>query len=201
MAAPDSASILNMTGVWGMNSTLSDPLDSLFRLQGIPWIIRQVIKFATVELAMTHTPSSRPPSIESEGEKETHINEGEASTIEVKQTVRPGGFDSTSTYILDWETREATVPIFGHVTVRARYTSFSSIEDAVLRERLEPTDGAEVAIEEIIRSAENGWESHAVWGFEEIDGKRHYTRNSVTEKGEERMSVRVVYDYLRDNDA
>jgi hypothetical protein len=58
-----------------------------------------------------------------------------------------------------------------------------------------------VAIEEIVTSCGGGWETRAIWGFEEIEGQRYYTRHSVTEKEEERLRLRVVYDYLRDNEA
>jgi hypothetical protein len=152
---------------------------------------------------MTHiSPSSSlSPSIDSEGESETHSDEEEVSSIEVRQTVSPGNFDSVFTYILDWEAREATVPIFGHIIVRARYIPLSDIQDKALQGRLEITGGAKMAIEEIVKSPKGGWETRAVWGFEEIDGQRRYTRNCVTEKEEEKLSVRFVYDYLRDGEA
>ncbi|KAI9771199.1 MAG: hypothetical protein M1839_002858 [Geoglossum umbratile] len=201
MAAPDSASVLNMTGVWGMNTDLSDPPDELFKLQGIPWIIRQVIKFARVELAMIHTSPSTPSAdADSEGEREPIDGETDLSYIHVKQTVSPGRFDTAQSYILDWKTREAAVPLFGQVAVRARYTPISEIEDEALRERLESYAGARMAIEEIVTSVKGGWETHGVWGFEEIGGQRHYTRNSITKREDQELSLRFVYDYLGSNE-
>jgi hypothetical protein len=40
-----------------------------------------------------------------------------------------------------------------------------------------------------------GWTAEQVWGFEEIDGERFYTRRVVVRKGDEVERVRLVYDY------
>ena len=42
-----------------------------------------------------------------------------------------------------------------------------------------------------------GWTAEQLWGFEEIDGKRYYTRRVVVRdaKGSKTERVRLVYDY------
>lgn len=42
-----------------------------------------------------------------------------------------------------------------------------------------------------------GWTAEQVWGFEEVDGKRYYTRRVVVKnaKGDKSERVRLVYDY------
>lgn len=43
-----------------------------------------------------------------------------------------------------------------------------------------------------------GWTAEQVWNFEEIDGKRYYTRRVVVKKadGSKSEKARLVYDYL-----
>lgn len=40
-----------------------------------------------------------------------------------------------------------------------------------------------------------GWAAEQIWGFEEIEGKRLYTRRVVVRKGDEVERARLVYDY------
>lgn len=40
-----------------------------------------------------------------------------------------------------------------------------------------------------------GWTAEQIWGFEEIEGKRFYTRRVVVRSGEEVERARLVYDY------
>jgi hypothetical protein len=40
-----------------------------------------------------------------------------------------------------------------------------------------------------------GWTAEQIWGFEEIEGKRFYTRRVVVRRGEEVERARLVYDY------
>lgn len=40
-----------------------------------------------------------------------------------------------------------------------------------------------------------GWEAEQDWGFEEVDGKRYYTRRIVCRKGDKVERLRIVYDY------
>ena len=40
-----------------------------------------------------------------------------------------------------------------------------------------------------------GWTAEQIWGFEEINSKRFYTRRVVVRKGDEVERARLVYDY------
>ena len=40
-----------------------------------------------------------------------------------------------------------------------------------------------------------GWTAEQIWGFENVKGKRYYTRRVVVRKGKEVQRVRLVYDY------
>ena len=39
------------------------------------------------------------------------------------------------------------------------------------------------------------WTAEQAWGFEEIKGKRYYTRRVVVMKGKQMIKARLVYDY------
>ena len=117
-------------------------------------------------------------------------------SIQVKQVVSPGGFNSQDSFILDSQPRETTVPIFGLVTVRAGYVPLAELKDTELRQRLQG-GGADVVIQEIVESKKNGWETVGTWGFEEVGGERRFTRTSVTTiKSDGTQTVaRLVYDF------
>ena len=40
-----------------------------------------------------------------------------------------------------------------------------------------------------------GWTAEQIWGFEELDSKRFYTRRVVVRNGDEVERARLVYDY------
>lgn len=41
------------------------------------------------------------------------------------------------------------------------------------------------------------WTAEQAWGFEEINGKRYYTRRVVVKKGDQVVKARLVYDYTK----
>lgn len=45
-------------------------------------------------------------------------------------------------------------------------------------------------------SEDGRWTAEMIWGFEEIEGGKHYTRRVVVRSGEKVERVRLVYDYL-----
>ncbi|KAK4235664.1 hypothetical protein C8A03DRAFT_17622 [Achaetomium macrosporum] len=173
-----------MSGTWILNRQLSDDFDSTFQLQGISWPIRKILSWAGVALHLTQTSA---PSSSSPGKPPV-------TTITAKQTITPGGFNSEEAYVLDNSVKHASLPIFGAVSVRARYTPLDEIEDAELRERL-AKDGATVAIQEFAESKGGDWKTEGVWGFEVIGGERRFTRTNITTGRRERVVARLVYDY------
>jgi len=154
--------------------------------QDIPWIVRKVINFATVQLYMKQDTCSPEACSDKESNPIT--------TIHVTQIVTPGRFNSQDTYILDSVARESTVPIFGKITVAAKYVSVAEIEDAAVRTKFE----ADISIVETVRSIENGWETTSIWGIERIGGERYYVRYSLTKKGDQDLRLRLVYDFVRE---
>ena len=134
-------------------------------------------------------------------QSQSPLHDGEKNnivSIQVTQTISPGNFNSQETYILDSRIRSATIPLFGSIAVSAKYIAWSEIADGALRERLGAGREERVAIEEVVTSSGDGWETKGIWAFEEVEEKRHYTRSTVTTKGEERLSLRLVYDFVED---
>lgn len=118
--------------------------------------------------------------------------------INVTQIISPGGFNSKDTYILDSTLREASVPLFGKIAVTIQYIPVSGIDDPTVRTKFEASGEPGTAIWEVVKSVTNSWETSAFWGFEEINGKRYHTRNSITTKGDLLLKLRVVYDFIRE---
>ncbi|TLD09210.1 uncharacterized protein PgNI_07972 [Pyricularia grisea] len=184
MAAPEGTSILNITGTWSLSSSLSDDLGPTFMAQNIPWIIRRVISYASLELKMIQK-AAEPP-------------ERPATVIDVIQTVRPGGFDSENSYILDGETRTDKVPIFGAMSMKAVYVPMAEVStEDIMGQVIEQPSATDdrVAIKEMTEGVNTGWKTTALWAFQEIDGERRFCKYCTTTKGEEKVQARLVYDY------
>lgn len=179
MEAPGQAKILDVSGRWLLNRSLSDSTEASFALQGIPWIVRKIINFASLELQYVQLPP--PPG-------------STAARFGFKQTVSPGGFNTSNEYIFDGQKRVDTVPIFGEISARCRY-----IRGGELAEHVAGLSGADVddmAILEVIQSEAMGWSASTVWVFEAVGGERRLVKHNTTTKGEQVEKARIVFDYL-----
>ncbi|EKG11532.1 hypothetical protein MPH_11025 [Macrophomina phaseolina MS6] len=184
MAAPQGINILNMTGSWTLNRSLSDDLDATFALQGIPWIVRTIINYASLEIKMRQQPPSPP--------------ERPTAVIDINQIVRPGGFDTANSYILDGETREDTVPIFGTIAMHCSYVKAADVADedsfgASVERPL--SDDERIGIMEISEGVHTGWFTTTLWAFETVDGERRFCKYCTTTKDDQKVQARLVYDY------
>jgi hypothetical protein len=147
--------------------------------QGVPWALRKALKLAGVTIQM----------VQNEAE------DGSVISIRAKQVVHPGGFKSDDIYNLDNEIREATVPIFGRLCIRTKYTSLDELEAAELRACLADSRVAKVVVQEFIQSMDNGWSSVGTLGFEEIKGKRYFTRTSIMSNKNKKIELRSVHNF------
>ncbi|KAI0471726.1 hypothetical protein GGR56DRAFT_681980 [Xylariaceae sp. FL0804] len=182
MAAPNDSNILNVTGRWIPNRALSDPLDGCFALQGIPWTVRKVINFATLELQYV---------------QETRTEDSAPFSFTFKQTVRPGGFDQHNRYVIDSQKRTDTVPIFGEIAMHARYLEHGEVtQEQTLGNEIDHDDGGRhAALLEVVESAHMGWVASTVWAFETINGQRRFCKYNIVTKGSQRATAKMVYDY------
>lgn len=128
---------------------------------------------------------------------EHHPDGEQVVSIRIKQVVTPGGFSSEQSYILDFRSRESTVPIFGTLSARSKYIPIDEIPDGEVRQRL-AGGGADVAIQEFAHSKTGDWVTEGIWGFEEVGGERHFTRTNVTSKDDSRVVARLVYDWKQE---
>lgn len=124
--------------------------------------------------------------------------ENSPTRFTVKQTVRPGGFDSSNEYILDGKTRYDTVPIFGEVCATNSYVSENAVTvEDTLHRKIERAKGQPtIGILELTNGVHTGWASQTVWGFERIDGKRYLCKYATTTKDDQKATARMVFDYL-----
>ena len=89
--------------------------------------------------------------------------------------------------------------MFGEVLGKSRWIALRDVEDAYLRagwgEEMN-RDGA-MAMESHVKSVGNGWTAVQIWGFEEVDGERRYTRHVVVTKGDQRIEAKLIYDFQK----
>jgi len=197
MAVPNNITIKNLSGKYVMSKSLSDDSDKLLALQGLSWFTRKAIGLATVVLTIKEY-------------------KDESGTYHIDVTSVASGLSSTQEdRTLDWQNRDHQDRIFGRCLGRSRVvTGISNFEPA---ESYTPSDldflkgghlkdGKSVSKfldEESVQSyvknqdSGHGWTAEQVWNFEEINGKRYYTRRIVVKngKGDKSEKVRLVYDY------
>lgn len=121
--------------------------------------------------------------------------DGTITTLHIRQTVNPGGFDSEGSYPIDGKPKDYSLPIFGDVMMQLRYMNVADVPDEVLREKFSEANLSKTVIDEVAQNSSKGWQAQVMWGFEMINGKRYLTRNVTTTKDQEKVDARMVYDY------
>lgn len=162
-----------------MNKSLSDDYDRILQMQGVSWFLRKAISYATITLTITQY-------IDDTADKLTHIDISQVAT---------GGVGGTKEKrVLDYTWREHEDRIFGKVKGKSRWIKLKDIdEDDFLKTGYDDMEGEHV--QALAESIGNGWTADQVWGFEEVDGKRHYVRHVIVRKGDDWKMARLVYDY------
>lgn len=177
MAAPANKTLRDLNGTWVMNKSLSDSADPALALQGVGWLTRKAIGLATVTLHVKEY-------VDDDGK--THVDIQQTATGGVKGTAENRTLDDTFREHSDW--------LFGNVKGRTGWvTSKDGITDEYLRKGWE--DAQTEFVVGYVESLDRGWTATQVWGFQEVNGERRYARNIVVAKGEERVEMRLVYDF------
>ncbi|KAK5070944.1 hypothetical protein LTS08_000595 [Lithohypha guttulata] len=199
MACPKETNNRALNGKFVMNKSLSDNLDSMLALQGLSWFTRKAISFATVTLTIKEYQDDKSLY---------HIDiSSNASGLSTTQENRT----------MDWEDRPHKDKIFGNVKGRSRLVKLSTtafepcepynesdtqfLQGKILKDG---TTASKFLEDEVVQSyvknqdAGHGWSAEQVWNFEEVQGKRYYTRRIVSRSSDGTKSerVRLVYDYL-----
>ncbi|KZZ95713.1 hypothetical protein AAP_01389 [Ascosphaera apis ARSEF 7405] len=205
MAAPPEITIKNLNCVLVMDKALGDDPEDIFLLQGMGFLTRKTLRYATVTLHMT--------------EKE----ENGVIIVTSDQTITGGVKGTTEVRILNWEPRAHEDKIFGKVVGNSRFVEAegnvpalevqTKVADPKENEAIEkflkgetladgkPTEGFVVDeqntsfLQSWVVSQENGWTAEQIWGFEMIDGQRRHTRRAVVAKGKKVVKARLVYTY------
>ncbi|KGO74500.1 hypothetical protein PITC_100010 [Penicillium italicum] len=195
MAVPDFKDVPDITGTWVLNRKLSTDPDDLFVLQGVPWVVRKVLRHARLSLQIFQTTSLSANSTGNPNESSELVDNLKPVTIlRMTQTVNPGGFDSEGSYSVDGRKQDVSLPIFGDVQMQLQFVDRSDILEDSIRQLLEVASLSDKVIQELARNVSKGWEAEVIWGFEELDGKRHLTRNISTTKEEKKVIAKMVYD-------
>ncbi|OQE96101.1 hypothetical protein PENNAL_c0001G03285 [Penicillium nalgiovense] len=213
MAAPADVTIQNLSGKWEMDSTHSNPTDPILSLQGMGWVMRKALSYATVTIYVNQYADSENPAL-------IHID---------AQQVITGGIQGTKEERkLDWEEREHVDHIFGKLNGRSRHIAGAKSEDGAVRPVIEiqtkvgspeedakvqkfltgetlidgsksegflAEEGEGVFLQSFVKNTESGWTAEQVWGFEIVDGERRHTRRVVVVKDGKVASARLVYAF------
>ncbi len=141
-----------------------------------------MINFATLELQYIKDPPSDAIA---------------APSFAFKQTVRPGGFDTTNKYVIDGEKRTDTVPIFGEITMHAKYVDRDEVTpEQTLGTGIQGDTTKEVAILEVVESENMGWRAETLWVFEMVNGEHRFCKYNIITKEAQRATAKMVYDYI-----
>ncbi|KII93794.1 hypothetical protein PLICRDRAFT_405412 [Plicaturopsis crispa FD-325 SS-3] len=184
MAAPANITTLDFSGKWFMNKTLGDSTDEILTQQGVGWLKRKAISMGSLTLAIKH-----------------YKDENGVEHIDVDQTLT-GGIPGTSEIrVLTWEPREHEDHIFGPVVGKSRRVKLDEVETEFLKKGWLPDVAEHGAINSYVESdtkkSGTTWIVDQTWGFEEINGERHYTRHvHFTGPKGQTIEARLVYDYI-----
>lgn len=198
MAAPPEVTIKALSGKWVMNKSLSDDPDGLFILQGLSWFTRRALGLATINLTIREYNESGKIHIDI-----TSVAKGLSSTQEDR--------------VLDWEDKPHQDKVFGKVLGRSRMVNLNAggfdpqepyddqskafLQAEMLKDgkTLSTFDDKRDLLQTFAKNQDSGygWSVEQVWGFEQVDGKRHYSRRVIgrSAKGDKIERVRLVYDY------
>jgi hypothetical protein len=178
------------------NKSLSSDPDPALALQGIGWLTRKAIGLATVTLHVKQYtgPPSEPAN--PSGPAVTHVDIDQTATGGVKGSTELRCFDNEFRPHSDW--------LFGNVRGQSRWIAAEEIKDPFLakgpwlegdEEKAGPN--GETHMLSYVESLDNGWTATQIWGFKIINGERKYVRNILIAKGDKRVELVMVYDYVQ----
>ncbi|KAF8203711.1 hypothetical protein BJ912DRAFT_870968 [Pholiota molesta] len=184
MAVPADFTILDISGKFIMNKTLSDPrTDTILQLQGVGWWKRKAISLGTVTLSIKHF---------KDDEGVEHIN--------IDQTITGGIPGTTEERTLSWKEREHEDSLFGAVIGKSRRVRAEELDIPFLQEGWTQDTLDHGLVQSYVESntPKSGtvWIANQTWGMEEINGDRRYMRHvKFTGPQGEDIEAKLVYDY------
>lgn len=141
--------------------------------------------------------------------KNTHIKDGNGCTVLTVAKSATGGIPGeTQVHTLDGVEHVYESILFGTRRVETRWLDLRSkdpISGVVRREDLDPYLSQDLLDQEAgdspghiwaaVTNERSGMRGEQVWGFELIAGKRYHVNRMVLRKGEERVDLRIVFDW------
>jgi len=185
MATPPDLTILDITGKYAMNKSLSDSrTDDILAMQGVSWVTRMAIKYGTVTLAVKH-----------------YKDDSAIEHVDIDQTITGGIPGSRETRELTWKEGEKNDHVFGHVIGKSRRVPVDQLDVAFLKEGWTEDTINHGLIQSYVKSdtAKSGisWIANQTWGIEKINDERRYVRHvKFTGPKDEDIEARLIYDYL-----
>ncbi|KAJ7076569.1 hypothetical protein B0H15DRAFT_593587 [Mycena belliarum] len=184
MAAPSEMSILDITGKFIMNKTLSGETDRILMLQGVGWLKRKAISIGTVTLAVKH-----------------YKDADGVEHVDIDQTITGGIPGTREERTLDWTERPHEDSLFGAVAGKSRRVQVSELEEEFLKKDWTADTLEHGVIQSYVYSdtpkSGTTWIANQTWGMEDLNGERRYTRHlKFTGPQGEDIESRLVYDYL-----
>ncbi|QPH00313.1 hypothetical protein C2857_003740 [Epichloe festucae Fl1] len=184
MAAPPEKTLKNLNGRWTVDSQLSESVDPALVIQGIGYVIRTAISYATITITVNQYEAPPKPPNEST-ETFTHIDINQSASG-LTSTQENRCVDDTEREHSDW--------LFGTVKGRTKWVSLDEVEDTYLKNGWE-VEGDGKFILGHVENQDSGWTADQLWGFQIVNGERRYCRNTVVAKGDQRAEFRLVYSY------
>ena len=95
---------------------------------------------------------------------------------------------------MDFRGDEFKVPVIGRLRVSVRQVASKELADisGFLAERFEDGESIHMLTEQL----DFGVDTHQVFGFETLNGRRYHTRRIVCLRGGEAVQLRLVYYYI-----
>ena len=196
MAVPPQITVSNLSGIYTLNSTLSDNSQQTLKMQSVSWLVRQAVQYSSIETTLkqyTTTPTSMSPDSGIPGPDGLvhHLDQYQLST---------GGIRNFEDRVMDWQTTVKPNKIWGEVRGRSRYIALPAIEtdDPWLKEGWDDSCSGEgkVVVEGYVEGVKEGWSAHQIWGFAVVGGERRHVRKILARRqGWKDERVRMVYDW------
>ncbi|KAL3426510.1 hypothetical protein PVAG01_00019 [Phlyctema vagabunda] len=192
MASPEHITIHNLSGNWELNKELSDKLNDVLVIQGVPFLLRKLVNFATV----------------SETVAETKKTDGTCGLIVTKSVA--GLFRGTAD-AFEGSGIEIIVPstyLSPTVHVRSWWVDLSSksepkqptgelLDPYLLRDWLaEEPAGVPDHFAGRGFNAGSGVTDNMVWGFCLVGGKRYRAVKYYVCKGKQEVRARLVFNWV-----
>ncbi|KAF8973870.1 hypothetical protein BDZ97DRAFT_1912324 [Flammula alnicola] len=184
MAVPADFTILDISGKFTMNKTLSDPrTDTILKLQGISWLQRKAIAYGTVTLAIKH-----------------YKDDDGVEHIDIDQTITGGLPGTREERTLYWQERETEDDLFGHIIGKSRRCKAEELDIPFLQEGWTADTLEHGLVQSYVESntPKSGtvWIANQSWGIEDINGERRYVRHvKFTGPKAEDIEAKLIYDY------